>query len=367
MKRILKITGTLLLIIVLALGSLLVFLTVTEYRPKAQEAADTEIRQEDPRKTVSGRPVRILSFNTGYAGLDDGADFFMDGGTMVNPKDQETVEQNLSAIAGFLKQSEYDICLLQEVDRSSSRTDRIDELCFYSGQTGFGFSYAPNYRCRFVPYPLPPIGRTDSGIATMSNLKLSKNPERISLPCPFKWPVRLANLKRCLLVTCYPVEGTDKELVAVNLHLEAYDDGEGKKAQTDALMKLLLEEYEKGNFVIAGGDFNQTFPGSLDAFPGSLDAFPIKDKKLWTPGVVDEDMLPEGWCLAYDTDSPSCRLLNRPYDPAASDTQYYVIDGFIVSPNINIDTVKTIDLEFANSDHNPVELQITLKQAAICD
>ena len=356
MKRILKTTGIILLIIVLALGALLVFLTVTEYRPKAKESADTEIRRENPLKAASGsgQPVRILSFNTGYAGLDDGADFFMDGGTMVNPKDQETVEQNLSAIAAFLKQGNYDICLLQEVDRSSSRTDRIDELSFYSEQTGLGFSYTPNYRCRFVPYPLPPSGRTDSGIATMANLKLSKKPERISLPCPFKWPVRLANLKRCLLVTRYPVEGTDKELVAVNLHLEAYDDGEGKKTQTDALMKLLLEEYAKGNYVIAGGDFNQTFPGSLDAFP-------IKDKKLWAPGVVDEDMLPEGWSLASDTAAPSCRLLNRPYDPSALDTQHYVIDGFIVSPNINIDTVKTIDLEFANSDHNPVELQITLK------
>ena len=33
-----------------------------------------------------------------------------------------------------------------------------------------------------------------------------------------------------------PIEGTDRELVLVNLHLEAYDDGEGKIAQTRQLL-----------------------------------------------------------------------------------------------------------------------------------
>lgn len=351
MKRMLKISGIILLVILLALCALLTYLTCTEYRPENQETAPFESRTE--QTLSSGRSIRIVSFNTGYAGLDKTADFFMDGGTQVNPKNQDTVAQNLSSIAGFLTKGNYDICLLQEVDRNSSRTKNTDELSYYAKETGLGFSYAANYRCRFVPYPLPPIGRIDSGIATMSNLNMYGNPQRISLPCPFKWPVRLANLKRCLLVTRYPIEGTDKELIAVNLHLEAYDDGDGKKAQTDALMRLLQKEYEKGNYIIAGGDFNQTFPQSLDIFP-------IKDKKLWTPGIVSDDMLPEGWRLAYDTAVPSCRLLNEPYDPGSANTQYYVIDGFIVSPNITIETVKTIDLGFSNSDHNPVELQVTL-------
>ena len=45
----------------------------------------------------------------------------------------------------------------------------------------------------------------------------------------------------------------------VNLHLEAYDSGEGKIAQTKLLVEFLEQEYAKGNYVIAGGDFNQTF------------------------------------------------------------------------------------------------------------
>lgn len=352
MKRILKISGIILLIILLALSALISYLTITEYRPKAWETAESEIRSENP--LTLGRPVRILSWNTGYGGLDENADFFMDGGKMVNPKDKDTVEKNLSAISEFLKNGDYDISLLQEVDRNSSRTGKIDELAFYSEQTNLGYSYAPNYRCGFVPYPLPPIGQVESGIATVSDLSMSGEAIRLGLPCPFKWPVRTANLKRCLLVSRYSIEGTDKELAAVNLHLEAYDDGEGKKAQTNALMEILQAEYKKGNYVVAGGDFNQTFPESLNIFP-------VKNPELWTPGVIDADALPEGWNLAYDTTVPSCRLLNQPYNPDLADTQYYVIDGFITSPNIKTDTVETIDLGFKNSDHNPIQLQITLE------
>jgi exonuclease III len=38
-----------------------------------------------------------------------------------------------------------------------------------------------------------------------------------------------------------------------------------------------------------------------------------------------------------------------------------VIDGFIVSPNVEVLSVQTIDLDFKNSDHNPVKLTFALK------
>ena len=133
----------------------------------------------------------------------------------------------------------------------------------------------------------------------------------------------------------------------VNLHLEAYDDGEGKAAQTQQLTNLLIEEYEKGNFVIAGGDFNQFFAGSNQE---------IKPTSQWVPGYLDA--LPEGWDYLYDDTTPTCRLLNQPYDPASDLTQYYVIDGFIVSPNLQVLSVETLDEGFTYSDHNPVLLQV---------
>ena len=120
------------------------------------------------------------------------------------------------------------------------------------------------------------------------------------------------------------------------------------------LFSVLQQEYEKGNYVIAGGDFNQTFPGGLDAYP-------TLDSSTWVPGVLESSILPEGWHFAYDTDAPSCRLLNQPYDPSDPATQYYVIDGYILSPNVEAIRVQTMDLQFHASDHNPVYLEAKLK------
>ena len=77
--------------------------------------------------------------------------------------------------------------------------------------------------------------------------------------------------------------------------------------------------------------------------------------------LLEEAYLPEGFRYVFDTSTPSCRLLNQPYDPADTvNTQYYVIDGFIVSPNVAVDAVETLDLGFENSDHNPVLMTVNL-------
>ena len=351
MKKLLKALLILLLVIVLAAGGLLGFLSVTEYKPEPVEqlsllGADG---QPLPAALREGQPLSILSWNIGYCALGAECDFFMDGGSS-DPADKPTVERYLGEIRAQLALGDYDMVILQEVDSDSSRSYGIDE----SAPLSIGQSlYALNYSCPFVPVPWPPMGKVHSGLLTSSEYRI-ESAQRVALPCPFSWPLRTANLKRCLLVSRLPVEGGDRQLVLVNLHLEAYDDGEGKTAQTRQLMELLEKEYAAGNYVIAGGDFNQTFPGALDAFP-------MLSPELWTPGTLEEASLPEGFSYVYDLDVPSCRLLNQPYDPSdTANTQYYVIDGFIVSPNVTVDAAETLDLGFADSDHNPVHLRVTL-------
>lgn len=353
MKKVLKVIGIVLLVLVIAAGGFVGYLTIAEYKPADREKASIPSASVEP-KAFPGDTVRVLSFNTGYGGLGDNVDFFMDGGKNVKSSDEERVRANVAEIIAFLQETNADFTLLQEVDQDSSRTYGFDEISEYFLETGWTASYAINYNCAFVPFPIPPIGRVLSGIETLTPYDTRRR-ERISLPCPFSWPVSVANLKRCLLVTRTPIEGSDKELVIVNLHLEAYDDGEGKIEQTRMLLSVLEEEYEKGNYVIAGGDFNQTFPGSLEAYP-------VRDGEMWTPGVLESDQLPEGWQYAYDVKTPSCRLLNEPYDPESENTQFYVIDGFIVSPNVQVVSVETQDLQFHASDHNPVLLEAKLLQ-----
>ena len=354
MKKVLKAVGILILVILVAVAALLGWLTATEYRPEAVEQVSVSLAG-DVDTLKSGRELTVLSWNIGYGGLGREADFFMDGGTQSKPESKETALRYLEGIRAAIAEVNADLVMLQEVDINSSRTYSIDERPLLD-QGMSCEAYAYNYSCPFVPVPVPPIGKVHSGLYTMTNDLRIDEAERIALPCPFSWPLRIANLKRCLLVSYLPIEGSDKQLVLVNLHLEAYDSGEGKIAQTNQLREFILGEYEKGNYVIAGGDFNQVFPGSLDVYPNT-------HPELWSVGELETGMLPgEGWQFAYDTASPTCRLLNQPYDPTDTvNTQYYVIDGFILSPNVELSAVQTLPLDFENSDHNPVQLTVKLK------
>ncbi|MBQ3481334.1 MAG: endonuclease [Oscillospiraceae bacterium] len=352
MKKLLKILLLLVLVLVLALGGLVGWLSAAEYNPASIEAIGP-LSDAASEKLPQGAKLEILSWNIGYAGLGAGSDFVLDGGENMRAADKATVQKYLAGVSGTVGGG-YDLVLLQEVDTDSSRTYGIDEAAaLASGDAAF----ALNYSCPYVPNPntyfIDPFGKVNSGLLTCSGYETVRA-ERRALPCPFTWPLRIVNLKRCLLVSYLPVEGSEKQLVLVNLHLEAYDDGEGKIAQTKQLMDFLEEEYEKGNYVIAGGDFNQVFPGALEAYPNT-------HPENWIPGVLEESSLPEGFSFAYDLSVPSCRLLNQPYDPGDTvNTQHYVIDGLIVSPNVTVDAVETLDLGFADSDHNPVHLSVTL-------
>lgn len=355
-KKVFKIVLIVLGAVLLLAAGLILWLSVCEFKP----ADVTDVKVESNSQVGEFSPfldqeLTVISWNIGYAGLGKDSDFFMDGGENVSSADQDTVTASLLGIYKqlYTGDNQAGIYMLQEVDKNSARTYGMDEsdcLGIYNS------AYALNYSCPFVPYPLPPIGRVNSGLLTTTMYDIDSS-ERISLPCPFDWPVSTANLKRCLLVSYLPIEGSSSKLVIVNLHLEAYDDGEGKIAQTKQLREFIQSEYEKGNYVIAGGDFNQVFPGGIEKYPN-------EHPELWEPGIITEDIMPEGWSLAYDLETPSCRLLNQPYDPEdIENTQYYVIDGFIISPNVELISVETLDAGFEFADHNPVQLKVKLISA----
>ena len=346
-----RIVCTVLIVGVVVLAGLIAYLSITEYKPADREA----VAPADPYAVAAlpslGTEYAIVTWNTGYGALGKDSDFAMDGGGNAPPATKEQVEGYLKGIAALIGEEDPAILMLQEVDLDSARSYRIDHRDRYSFAND---AVALNYSCDYVPYPWPPLGKVESGVFTASDYLMASG-ERVALPCPFSWPLRIANLKRCLLVTRFPVEGSDRELVIVNMHLEAYDSGEGKIAQTKKLLEYVQAEYEKGNWVIVGGDWNQAFPGSLDVYPNT-------HPENWAVGQLEESVLPEGWRFAYDTDVPTCRLLNQPYDPTDTvNTQYYVIDGFMVSPNVEVKTVRTLDEAFENTDHNPVEMTVELK------
>ena len=124
---------------------------------------------------------------------------------------------------------------------------------------------------------------------------------------------------------------------------------------TRKLMEIMEEEAENGNYVIAGGDFNQSFSNT------DISAYPLQEGK-WAPGSIDTADFSDGWQCAMDSTVPTCRSLDQPLEGADKSTfQYYVIDGFIVSSNIEIRSLKTQDLGFVYTDHNPVLMECALK------
>ena len=350
------------LIVLAALG--IIVLTVLEYRPQATEPAEVGHFAVTERSLSVGDGITVATWNLGYGALGDNADFFMDGGTMVNTADEARLSDNMAGIREGLGEISPDIVFLQEVDRDSTRSHGMDEMRYLMGSsgepsfaTGMDYAFAYNFRAPFVPFPIPPIGRVNSGIVTFSVYPITEA-ARIQLPCPFSWPIRIANLKRCLLVSRMPIEGSGRELVLVNLHLEAYDDGEGKIEQTKQLATLLEEEAAAGNYVIAGGDFNQTFT-SVDR-----SAYPTLPG-TWASGTIDTEAFSEHFQFCMDNRAPSGRSLDRPLDeaPDKSSTgfQYYLIDGFIVSEGLTVLDYGTRDLGFVCSDHNPVALIVRIE------
>ena len=118
------------------------------------------------------------------------------------------------------------------------------------------------------------------------------------------------------------------------------------------LMGILNEETAKGNYVIAGGDFNQTFSNIADNFP----VYP----EQWQPADMDVSPYEADWQFLMSSDIASCRSLYAPLVGNENILQYYMIDGFIISKNITVDSYEIRDLGFVNSDHNPQVITVTL-------
>jgi endonuclease/exonuclease/phosphatase family metal-dependent hydrolase len=341
--------------IIAVLAAFFIWLTAVEYRPGPKEIIPLE--QTGRRIPAPGETIRLLTWNIGYASLDASQDFIMDGGAMTRPSTDANVNGNIRGIRDFIFQEDWDVLLLQEVDVDSRRSYRVNQRAFIARGFDGSSAFAPNYRARFVPFPFPDfIGPVESGLLSLNRLAV-REAARVSLPVPFKWPVRTVNLKRCLLVERVPA-GTAKsgrELVLVNLHLDAYTSAGGRDAQTRALIEFLEAEYAAGNYVIAGGDFNQNFPGV------NSDRFAVRDAEYFEPGILREDMLGPRWRFARDPEIPTARLLNKPYSGSYEDTQLYVIDGFILSPNVELVSVHSFETGFRYSDHNPVMLEVRLQ------
>jgi endonuclease/exonuclease/phosphatase family metal-dependent hydrolase len=341
-------------------GVILVYGTLTDYQPEV--FLKIKPSQKSDQQEIADSVISLMTWNLGYGGLGAEATFFYNrstlyAGKMMVRSSKPLVEKYFKGTSSAPERWKADIYLFQEVDSSSKRSYYLNQYeALMQHAKGQFAAYFPNFVVKRVPAPLlepwRAFGEVNSGLATISKYQPYAT-ERWQLPGKFPWPTRLFMLDRCLGVTRFNLKN-GKKLIVINIHNEAFD-GEGtiKKLQMAFLKTMLLQEYQKGNYVIAGGDWNTGPP----FFP--VDRF-IKGKTPsdYTTQGIDSAFLPEDWRWIYDPTLPSNRANSQAY--VKGETFVTLLDFFLVSPNVQVTSVKCIDQQFRDSDHQPVWMEAKL-------
>lgn len=339
MKKILRIVLTSIGVVILFLLAAILFFWATEWRPAPVESV---MRSEVEPTTIESDTIKIVSWNIGYAGLGDNMDFFYDGGSMVQDTYERT-EQNLRDIISFLKsQYDADFILLQEVDSGlSKRTYNINLFDMIANSMNeYVPYYAMNYNSLFVPIPLnSPMGRVKSGVMTLSKYG-AISADRYHYPSEFPFPVRLFNLKRCLLVTEYLTK-SGEVLTIANTHNSAFDDGGMRREEFDFLKTFLKSRSE---FIVAG-DWNSNPPLYT---PTKAEI----ENKFFSPLQIDSAQFGDNVSFVADLTGKSARYNYEPYKKGQTTTT--LLDFAITSKTITPLSVEIVDLGFKSSDHSPV-------------
>lgn len=335
-------------LIIITVGGFLLFLTLTDFRPEKMNKLRVICGENLP--SFNDSVITIFTWNIGYGGLGKEMDFFHEGGTMVRP-DTKKFYDYIQGISNLVKKNNrMDFIFIQEVDTHSKRSYYLNEAIEIAANLKtWGYSFAKNYDCRYVPVPLyEPMGRAISGIATYTRFKPA-SAERVDYGSRFSWPTDLVMLKRCFLVMRFLLP-SGKDLVLINTHNSVYDSGAVlRKKELNLLHLYVMNDFNKGNYVIIGGDWNMNPRGFIP------DSIKTGDKVRRNYPPIGDDFLP-GWQFVFDNSKPSNRDVNEPY--VLGRTYTTIIDFFVLSPNLAPVSVNTIQAEFANSDHLPVVVKV---------
>ena len=355
MKLALKIIAGILAFLLLVVGGYVAYVFLAYHRIADEQSLS--VTQAAQGVAPVGQEQTLLSWNIGFAAYSDDFSFFMDGGTESWAFSKEAVYENLDGILSHANAAAPDFLYFQEVDLDSTRSYHVDEGAYLlAGLVGtYSSVCAVNYDSPFLFYPLlQPHGASRSGIFTLSRYGIADS-TRYSLPVESGFR-KLLDLDRCYSVTRVPVEN-GKELCLFNLHLSAYTaDGTIATEQLQLVLRAMQREYDAGNYVICGGDFNKDLPGN------SSEIFGISGEAYTWAQPLERDLIPDAFQLVVplDPEHPvaTCRNTDKPYDPA---TCFVVtVDGFLVSDNVQVNGADAIDTGFAYTDHNPVLLSFTL-------
>lgn len=356
MKRFLKYLLIVLLVVVLIVVGYLVYLFTAYYRvPDNQKLTVDNSRHADVQVDKN---YRAMTYNIGYGSYPPSYTFFMDGGKKSIADSKQSVVDNIDGVIKTTKEVDPEFAFYQEVDEHGKRSRNVNEQKQISSslESEYGSVFGQNYDSPYLFFPVTkPIGKAKSGLLALSKAKM-EHAKRYSLPIDTDIN-KFFDLDRAFTVTTSPV-ANGKKMILIDVHLSAYTkSAKVQNAQLKKMFNVMEDEYKKGNYVMVGGDYNH------DTLGDSPKVFHTANQHLTWNKPFPKDKIPAGFHMPMgslrEDAVPSARNLNEPYKKGKSFVT--MIDGFIVSDNIQVKDVKVKDPSFAYSDHNPLVMNFKLK------
>jgi Metal-dependent hydrolase len=284
--------------------------------------------------------IRIFTYNLGNAVY--GEKFCFDGKrTDINyrnlfPSNRKEVLTNIDGQIEIIDNTDPDIILFQEISKlsfinyfSNPYRNCKQRLSDYSS------SYLSNYNF---------LGILNHG----KSIFVKENFDYEFLKAPYKIEGVLKNYfgsNKHYILSRIKINDSDKELIVINVHFTAFRKNyEIRIKQINYILDIAFKEYEKGNYVIVGGDFNMNLVTNTKVH-----------KKSNLPKEI-LNKLSSNWNI--NCDGKTVRDLSVRLEENNDERVY---DGFICSDNIEVIKINSLE-NFRYSDHSPVIMEFKLKK-----
>jgi len=175
--------------------------------------------------TSRSSPIRVLVYNI-HAG-----------------KDAKGVD-NLDRVAAIVRESRADIALLQEVDRGTARSGKVDQVARLVSRTGFAAAFGKTLDYQGGEYGIAVLSRWPIRFDTLIRLPVSPPQERSGAGYEPRGALRAT------------IDSPLGEIQVLNTHIDSSREDFYRRQESTELLRVTASLSSAGSLVILGGDLN---------------------------------------------------------------------------------------------------------------
>lgn len=241
--------------------------------------------------------IRVLVYNI-HAGTDaDGRD-------------------NLARVAELVTRTGADLVLLQEVDRVTERSGRVDQLAELERRTGFHGAFGRTLDYQGGGYGIAVLSRWPIASDSLYPLRVEPAQERAGGSYEPRGALQVR------------VDGPSRPLGVVNTHLDASRDDHYRRQEVEGVLEAADDVRARATWTVVGGDFN--------AEPGTATI-----QRMAAVGWTD------AWAECGDGDGFTF----------SADEPVKRIDYLFLAPGLTCTSAEVLDNR--TSDHRPLLVVVT--------